>query len=157
MTFAGSEFSQVQVRSPLDSDYGRWSVLYRGYAEFYGVAQTDTARDVVWSWIHDPNHEVGCLLADSTQDGVVGLAHFRPFARPLRSSTGCFLDDLFVDPHARGVGAADALLTALRRLAVAKGWDLVRWITADDNYRARAKYDQYATRTPWITYDLTPE
>jgi hypothetical protein len=31
---------------------------------------------------------------------------------------------------------------------------VIRWITADDNYRARAKYDQLASRTPWITYDM---
>jgi len=33
----------------------------------------------------------------------------------------------------------------------------VRWITADNNYRGRAKYDQHATRTTWITYDMTSD
>ncbi len=33
---------------------------------------------------------------------------------------------------------------------------MIRWITADDNYRARAKYDRFAARTPWITYDMEP-
>ena len=33
---------------------------------------------------------------------------------------------------------------------------MVRWITADDNYRGRAKYDQHASRTMWITYDMAP-
>ncbi len=32
----------------------------------------------------------------------------------------------------------------------------MRWITADDNHRARSKYDKYATRTSWITYDMAP-
>jgi hypothetical protein len=31
---------------------------------------------------------------------------------------------------------------------------VIRWITADDNYRARAVYDRVATRTKWVTYDL---
>jgi hypothetical protein len=30
----------------------------------------------------------------------------------------------------------------------------VRWRTADDNYRARARYDKVATRTMWITYQI---
>ena len=38
----------------------------------------------------------------------------------------------------------------------AEGWDTVRWITADDNYRARAKYDQFDVRTTWITDDMPP-
>ena len=41
--------------------------------------------------------------------GPVGLAHFRPFARPLAASIGGFLDDLFVDSRGarlrRGAGA----------------------------------------------------
>jgi len=32
----------------------------------------------------------------------------------------------------------------------------VRWITADDNYRAQALYDKVATRTHWVTYDAAP-
>ncbi len=87
---------------------------------------------------------------------VVGLAHVRPFARPLSATVGGFLDDLHVDESVRGRGAVDALLGALQDLAVERGWSVVRWITADDNYRARGKYDQIAVRTAWITYDMQP-
>lgn len=87
---------------------------------------------------------------------LLGLAHYRPFARPLSATTGCFLDDLFVAPEHRGSGAADLLLGALRGLAAERGWSVVRWITADDNHRARSKYDQVATRTMWVTYDMAP-
>ena len=62
----------------------------------------------------------------------------------------------FADREPGTVPAADALLGELRRLAVENGWSVVRWITADDNYRGRAKYDQYATRTTWVTYDMAP-
>jgi hypothetical protein len=31
---------------------------------------------------------------------------------------------------------------------------MIRWTTADDNYRARGVYDRLATRTTWITYDM---
>lgn len=64
--------------------------------------------------------------------------------------------EFFVDPDTRGSGAADALLAELKRIGLERGWSVVRWITADDNYRARAKYDRYATRTGWITYDMVP-
>jgi hypothetical protein len=32
---------------------------------------------------------------------------------------------------------------------------VIRWITREDNYRARAVYDRIATKTNWTTYDLT--
>jgi len=145
------------VESPTQADFERWRELYRGYADFYKVEQSDEQAARVWSWIHDPQHEVRALVVRDDDGLAVGLAHYRPFARPLRASTGCFLDDLFVAREQRGTGAVDALLGELRRMATAEGWDTVRWITADDNYRARSKYDQVATRTMWITYDMAPE
>ncbi len=144
------------MRPPRDGDFDRWRALYREYAEFYQVAQTEDATTQVWAWIRDPRHEMACLLVEDDGGRVVGLAHYRPFARPLAASTGCFLDDLFVDPGRRGAGAADALLAALRDLAAGRGWTVVRWITAETNYRGRSVYDRHATRTDWVTYDMSP-
>lgn len=132
-----------------------WDRLYAGYAEFYRVTQTPEMRDRVWSWLHDPAHETNGLVAEL--GGVpVGIAHYRTFARPLSASTGCFLDDLFVDPAARGRRVADGLILHLGAMARERGWSVVRWITADDNYRGRGVYDRLAKRTMWITYDHTP-
>ncbi|HET8984663.1 MAG TPA: GNAT family N-acetyltransferase [Trueperaceae bacterium] len=145
----------ITIVRPDDTHRAAWETLYAGYAKFYEVAQTPDMRARVWTWIGDPGETVECFLA--LADGVpVGLAHFREFARPLAASRGCYLDDLFVEPSARGGGVADALFTALGDEARRRGWSVIRWITADDNYRARGLYDKVAARTPWVTYDLTP-
>ncbi|MFJ7264128.1 GNAT family N-acetyltransferase [Streptomyces globosus] len=144
----------IQIRPVRAEDFAQWRALYRGYADFYEVDQTEEMAATVWSWLNDPGHEVSGLVAEAADGRLVGLAHYRPFARPLSATTGCYLDDLFVTPESRGSGAADLLLTALRDLAAERGWSVVRWITADDNHRARSKYDQLATRTMWITYDM---
>ena len=36
----------------------------------------------------------------------------------------------------------------------ARGWTVIRWITAEDNYRARGLYDRVADKTKWATYDI---
>jgi GNAT superfamily N-acetyltransferase len=143
----------VRVRRPGPGDREGWDRLYSGYAAFYGVSQTPEMRDRVWAWIHDPGHEVDGLVAEG-EGGLVGLAHFRAFARPLSATTGGFLDDLFVAPEARGSGAAQALIAAVAEEGRRRGWSVVRWITAADNARARAVYDRLAQATPWVTYDL---
>ncbi|MCP3754713.1 GNAT family N-acetyltransferase [Streptomyces sp. TBY4] len=148
--------STITVREVRAADFPQWRALYRGYADFYRVEQTEEAAARVWAWVNDPAHEVNALVAEDGDGRLIGLAHYRPFARPLSATTGCYLDDLFVDPAHRGSGAADRLLTALRGIAAERGWSVVRWITADDNHRARAKYDQLATRTMWVTYDMAP-
>jgi hypothetical protein len=48
----------------------------------------------------------------------------------------------------------DGLLDALRTIARTRGWSEIRWVTADDNHRARSRYDQVAERTMWVTYDM---
>jgi ribosomal protein S18 acetylase RimI-like enzyme len=94
-------------------------------------------------------------VAGSRASGTpVGLAHCRPYFRPLAAAVAGHLDDLFVTPAARGTGAVDALLDALATIARQRGWSKIRWITADDNHRARSKYDQVAERTMWVTYDM---
>jgi GNAT superfamily N-acetyltransferase len=144
------------VRPVVAGDERRWRELYAGYAAFYEVEQTEAMAARVWSWLLDPAHSVQGLVVVDDGGVVQGLAHFREFARPLSASIGGFLDDLFVEPTLRGSGAADVLLGELRRIGRERGWTVIRWITAEDNYRARGKYDQHATRTPWVTYDMPP-
>lgn len=144
----------ITVRPVEARDRDAWNRLYEGYSIFYKVTQTQDMRDRVWSWLHDADHETCGLVAEDAAGKVIGLAHFRQFARPLAAATGGFLDDLFVDPAARGSGAADALIHALKDEAARKGWTVLRWITADDNYRARGVYDRLAAQTKWVTYDI---
>lgn len=144
----------MKVRAPSATDRAAWERLYAGYADFYNVVQTAEMRAAVWGWIHDPTCEVEGFVATDSADQVIGLAHFRAFRRPLSASVGGFLDDLYVDPNARGSGAAQALIAAVRATGQERGWTVIRWITAADNARARAAYDKLAVATPWVTYDI---
>jgi GNAT superfamily N-acetyltransferase len=73
-------------------------------------------------------------------------------ASPLRGTIVGFLDDLYVDPAWRAKKVGRALLDEVAAIGRARGWPFYRWLTADDNYRARGLYDQVAKRTMWITY-----
>lgn len=148
------------VRPVGTDEFDTWTRLYRGYAAFYETPTSDEHQRLIWSWIHD-DRSVECLVAvpvndDGAEVGAPrGLAHLREWVRPLRGVTAGYLDDLFVDPDHRGSGAVDALFDEMNRLAVERDWAVIRWTTADDNYRARTVYDRLATRTTWITYDMT--
>jgi GNAT superfamily N-acetyltransferase len=143
----------LTIRPLQPQDRAAWDSLYQGYAAFYQVTQTPEMRDRVWSWIMDPGHSVEGLGAVDDNGVLLGLAHFRAFARPLSASTGGFLDDLFVAPAARGQGIAAALIAAVTAEGHKRGWTVIRWITAEDNAPARAVYDRLAIRTKWVTYD----
>ena len=137
------------------ADRDAWEKLYAGYADFYKVNQTSEMRSRVWDWINDPNQMSEAFVTEN--DGkLVGLAHFRPFSRPLVASMGCYLDDLYVDPASRGTGVVGALFEALVEEAQRREWTVIRWITAEDNFRARSVYERLSNRTAWVTYDLKP-
>jgi GNAT superfamily N-acetyltransferase len=126
-----------------NADKSEWRVLFDGYAEFYAVDMNDEIADRVWNWLLDPTHVLEGLLTRDSTGLAVGLAHVRSCPRTLGGGDIGFLDDIFVLPEARGSGAADALLAALRDLAVRRGWPTLRWITQHFNKRGRAFYDRY--------------
>ncbi len=151
-----SESRSFRIRPVQPGDRAGWDIFYQGYARFYRVDQTSEMRDRVWGWLHDPAHSTEGLVAEETDGRLIGLAHVRPFARPLSATTGGFLDDLFVAPDARGRGSAEVLIAELRTIAAQCRWSVLRWITAEDTARARVLYDRVATKTGWVTYDLKP-
>jgi GNAT superfamily N-acetyltransferase len=146
--------SQITISTPIEADKAGWRRLYDGYTAFYKMPTNDEIADRVWGWINDPADSVEALVARTQEGRVVGLAHFRSMPRPLNGSTAGFLDDLFVDPGFRGGGVADRLIAAVAALGRKRGWTVIRWLTADDNYRARGVYDRHAKRTMWITYQM---
>lgn len=165
---SSSATARWTIADPGPLDRPRWQELYRAYGAVAGTELSAEHLDRVWSWITDPTIPVLCLLVrngPAGHDGVadpsdttapaVGLAHYRPFPRPLDGSVGCYLDDLYVDESCRGQGAAKALLHHLADTADARGWSTVRWTTAVTN-SAQHLYDSVAVRSPVITYNMPP-
>ena len=147
----------VNVSAIEAEDREGWARLYRGYAEFYQVPMTDEILATVWSWIHDEATPFFGLLAKDENGRALGLMHCRQMPSPLRGAQVGFLDDLFVSPEARGSGVVEKLYEALRRLGREQGWPFIRWITAEDNARARAVYDRLSEKTHWVTYQMAVE
>ena len=147
--------AEVEIVPPVAAHRAAWRRVYVGYAAFYKRELTDAIAATVWDWLLDPDHELEGLLA-LRDGGVVGLAHFRRMPRPLSGADCGFLDDLFVDPEARGGRIGQVLIEHVAAVAQQRGWGVVRWITADDNYRARTLYDRVAKKTLWNLYELTP-
>jgi hypothetical protein len=89
----------------------------------------------------------------------VGFAlYFQNFSTFL-GRPGLFLEDLYVQPHARGHGVGKALLVHLAKLAVARGAGRFDWNVLDWNEPAIGFYQRLgATVLPdWRTCRLTGE
>jgi GNAT superfamily N-acetyltransferase len=151
---------ELEIRPPRPDEFTAWAELFGAYRSFYRLDADDSVIERVWSWIHDDAHETNALVAvlqtDPAQGDLVGLAHYRRFARPSTGTTGLWLDDLFTASGHRGAGVGRRIVERLREHAAAQDLSVVRWITARDNVTAQRLYDALATRTSWVTYDLSP-
>ena len=141
------------IREIKPTDKEEWENLYKGYAKFYKVEMNKTILKTVWNWIHDKNHEVEGIVYE-INNKIVGLAHYRKMPRPLRGQEIGFLDDLYVDPDYRRKGIGENFLNHLKELSKSRGWNLIRWLTHDDNIKAKSLYDRVAEKTNWDLYEL---
>ena len=141
------------IRKIKPKDKEQWENLYKGYAKFYKVEMNKTILKTVWHWIHDKNHEVEGIVYE-INNKIVGLAHYRKMPRPLRGQEIGFLDDLYVDPDYRRKGIGEKFLNYLKELSKSRGWNLIRWLTHDDNIKAKSLYDRVAKKTNWDLYEL---
>ena len=130
--------------------------LLRGYCEFYEVAPSDeTLLAMCRALIADPERE-GVQLIARAQDGrALGFATVFWTWQTLDAGRIGVMNDLFVDPAARGTGLADALIAACAERARAHGAKTLNWETALDNARAQAVYERSgATSSRWLSYGL---
>ena len=134
-------------------DKAEWGKLYRGYANFYKVKMNNKILQTVWGWLHDKNHEVQGIVYE-IDNNIVALAHYRRMPSPLRGQDVGFLDDLYVDPKKRGQKIGEKLINKIQEISKTKGWNLVRWITREDNVRAKSLYDRVSEKTNWDVYEL---
>ncbi|MEU4743399.1 GNAT family N-acetyltransferase [Actinosynnema sp. NPDC023658] len=134
----------------LPDDRAAWEELARGYKAFYRTEVDDEGYARAWDRLL-AGDEVHGLAARS--DGVVvGIAHHL-FHANVWSGGACYLQDLYVAEHARGLGAGRALIEAVADAARARGVARLYWNTLHDNAAARALYDDVAVHRGFLVYE----
>ena len=144
--------ARVSVRPLGPADRAVWDPLWQGYLTFYRQTLAPAVSDAVFARLTGHGAHLG-LLAE--RDGVaVGLVHYLVHETTWALAPTCYLEDLFVDETVRGGGVGRALIDAVVEEARKAGCRAVYWHTNHDNARARALYDQMATLSSFVRYDL---
>jgi len=92
------------------------------------------------------------LLAGCLGGHVVGIVHYLFHCSCWTLGNYCYLQDLFVDAQARGLGVGATLIKTVESAARAAGASRLYWLTKEDNRTARALYDKLAERSGFIQY-----
>jgi GNAT superfamily N-acetyltransferase len=139
------------IRPAASNDEVRWRALWAGYVAFYRATVSEEATANTWARILDPNSNIDALVAEV--DGhVIGICNYLFHDNTWSTQQICYLQDLFVDPAARGGGAAKKLILACEEKAKEKGAFRLYWQTQEYNAAARSLYDTITPRSSFIVY-----
>lgn len=135
-------------------DHAEWLALWNGYLTFYETTLTDATTAATFARLIDPDGDIHGAIARDDDGAAVGIVHWLTHAATWETTDYCYLEDLFVDPEARGGGVGRALIEHVRAWAEQHGSAKVYWLTAETNATARALYDRVASRSGMIHYQI---
>lgn len=98
-------------------------------------------------------------LVVEEQGRLVGFALFFPNYSTFLTRPGYWLEDLFVEPEARGKGYGKALLREIARMAAKNGFGRVDWAVLDWNKPSIDFYESIGAipMSDWLIYRLEGE
>lgn len=143
--------ASVVIRPVGPDERADWEPLWAGYLAFYKATLAPGATDVAWARFHDPAepiHLVGAYV-DGKLTGIVQFLFHRSTWTP---GNYCYLQDLFVDDSARGLGLGRKLIESVYARAQEAGASRVHWLTQNDNATARLLYDRIADNSGFMQY-----
>ena len=132
--------------------------LIRELAEF---EREPDAVKVTPAQLHDalfgPDAVASTLLALDDGGEPAGFALWYRSFSTWEGVPGIYLEDLYVSESQRGSGLGRALLSALARIVVHRGWSRLEWSVLRWNSDAIAFYDTLGGRPldDWLTYRIT--
>lgn len=139
------------IRTITAADEAAWRKLWAGYTAFYRARVPEETTAILFDKLVGGEGDVHGFVAE-INGRPVGLAHYLFHASGWNPAPNCYLEDLYADPEARGLGVARALLTAVEDAARAKGAFRLYWHTQEYNAPARSLYDTIVPRSSFIVY-----
>ena len=143
----------LTIRDCVAGDEAAWRGLWDGFLTYYGVDLDPAVTAFTWARLMDPANALKARLAVEG-DQVLGFAIHQHHPSTWVMGDDCYLEDLFVDPAARGRGVGRALIEDLIALARGQGWQRLYWNTDTSNETARRLYDSFVQDDGHIRYRL---
>jgi GNAT superfamily N-acetyltransferase len=133
------------------ADEAEWLPLWHAYLVFYESELAPEVTADVFARLVEGRDLHGAIARDD-QGAAIGFVHWLFHASTWTTTSYCYLEDLFVAPETRGAGVGRALIAHVREQAA--GAAKVYWLTQQGNSTARALYDEVATSTGFVHYEI---
>jgi GNAT superfamily N-acetyltransferase len=149
--------SSVSIRRAGPADLDAAARLFTGYLRFYEKA-TPEADARVFIGERLAKQDSVFYLAES-QGEALGFTQLYPAFASLSLAPSWILNDLYVEPAARGRGVGEALMDAARTLALSNGAAELMLQTARTNATAQRLYEKlgWIRDDEFLVYTLAPK
>jgi len=147
--------ADIVIRPLTAADEASWRRLWTDYLAFYETSRPEEVFTTYFGRLlgDDPRDYSG--LVATVQGEPRGLAHYLFHRHGWSIGDTCYLQDLYVDPQARGNGLGRRLIEAVYAAADNHGATSTYWLTQEFNTTARQLYDRIGQVTPFIKYSRT--
>jgi len=144
----------VEIRPAREDELEEMLPLMRAYCDFYESNPTDEGvMTMARTLINEPSQ--GTVFIARRDGRAIGFSTLDWKWSMLKGARIGYLEDLFVDPDARGHGTADALIEACADRCRELGMPALEWLTAPDNHRAQKVYNRTGAESDtYVEYDL---
>ncbi|HEU4735884.1 MAG TPA: GNAT family N-acetyltransferase [Solirubrobacterales bacterium] len=147
--------AQLSVEPVTQAQFERLLPLIAAYQRFYEVEEIDEERNRAFFARFIAPSDDGMLLGAWRGEQLAGYACLYWSFSSTAAAETVLMNDLFVDPAARGQGIGRALIEASADIARKRGAHHLEWMTAPGNETAQRLYDATgAKRSTWIEYEL---
>jgi GNAT superfamily N-acetyltransferase len=147
----------IRIVPAIESDVPVILEMIRALAEYEKLADAVVATEERLRHTLFGPHPAAEVLLANLDGACVGFALFFSTYSTFLAQPGIFLEDLYVEPHARGKGAGVALLTELAKIAVARECGRVEWSVLNWNEPSIQFYKKLGAvlMGDWSMYRLT--
>jgi len=146
----------IEIREAVENDSAQILTFIKELASYEKaidevVAEEKDIRESVFG----SNSSVNALICTLDENPIGFAVYFYNYST-WQGKKGLYLEDLYVSPEHRGVGAGKELLKHLAKIAVSQGCGRFEWSVLDWNEPAIKFYDSIGAKpkTEWVGYQL---
>ena len=146
----------IEIREAIENDSAQILTFIKELASYEKaidevVAEEKDIRESVFG----SNSSVNALICTLDENPIGFAVYFYNYST-WQGKKGLYLEDLYVSPEHRGVGAGKELLKHLAKIAVSQGCGRFEWSVLDWNEPAIKFYDSIGAKpkTEWVGYQL---
>lgn len=143
----------LTVRPAQEADFEAWNNYWKNYQTFYQVDLSPETTQTTWQRFFAPDEPLHCAVA-SDGEQLLGFVHFVFHRSTWAKNDFCYLEDLYVDPKARGKKVGKQLIEYVQQQARQQHCARLYWHTQETNHTAQRLYDWIGEKPGVIEYRM---